>query len=185
MMAAHFVRRIFGGMATWLFATFALYSLLIFPGIPRYQPIEWCCPHVGQQQFYFYAYGGETTYALDKSWPSNYLSWMWEPQGVITNAFLLRTEPTQNGALPAKTVEFSRSGLLRGDFGVSLQVKRNAPTLMMYGINLSLFLGILSAGLLSSMFVAIRQRRNRQPVRTYSAAQARVLNKIEPLRVLG
>ena len=181
-MAAYFVRRIFGGVASWLFATFALYSLFVYPSISRYYPSE---IHYVKQRFYYAVYGTITTYALDKPWPHNYLDWMWEPEGVVSQSYIIKSEATQGATLPPRTAEFSRLGLLRGDFGVSLFVNPGVSTLSMYGIDLLWFLGILFVPTFGLMLLAMLQRLGRQPIGATSFQAARVRYRIEAVRVLG
>lgn len=168
-MVAHFVRRTIAGIAIWLATTFILYSLLISPGIPNNAEIDFCCDRQLQQRHLYRIYGTFATYALEKHWPQNYSAWMWEPEGVVRQSFRARVEFAFGVVLPAKAFEFSRSGLLRGDFGVSVYVVPSTPAMAVYGLDFGLLLGSLNVVLLGSMLVAILQRRGRSPVYSLTA----------------
>ncbi len=163
-MLSYFVRRLMGGVATFLLATFILYTALIQPGM-------WSDPNPGENDvcldcprlpFWYAAAGNYAIFKLDRPWPSNYLAWLYDPQGDRPQTFTLPEEQLGwSESLPAKTVQFTSVGILRGDFGQSLRVQPGTLTLTAYGIELlpwTVFIGTLLFG---SMTVASLQRRGR------------------------
>ncbi len=167
-MLAYFVRRLLGGVVTWLLASFLFYSLLVSPSIPgpeapRYVDRPFTSPEgIAEAQKFLRAY--EARYGLDKPWPLNYLAWLFNPNGASGQTLIFPGGEVTSVHLSAETLGFVHSGILVGDFGDSLAVEPGTPVLTAYGINLPLFLSFISATLFSSMLVVALQRRGRPPL---------------------
>jgi hypothetical protein len=177
-MVAYFVRRILGGMMTWFLAAFLLYSFLISHG--------WVLVYQSQVEAQAY----EVMFALDEPWPLNYVTWVYDPNGTTmrTYPFIVRG---RWGSVQSNNFQFTRSGLLRGDFGYSTRVDccaqpgHGTPVLAMYGIDLPIFFTFTLSPIFVFMLITCLQRSGRHPLRGYSPAQARRLYSMEPIRLLG
>jgi ABC-type dipeptide/oligopeptide/nickel transport system permease component len=159
-MVTFFVRRLVGGALTFLASTFVLYSIFLSPSIGWYYKSE-CCDRCDYQQLQSMGWGTVVTYALDKPWPQNYLSWLYDPDSSIGQTFLLPEELCFGGVRPAKSVHFANKGLLTGDFGKSLVLAPDVFALDVYGIHLGPFYFISFIILLFPLFIALLQRRGR------------------------
>ncbi len=159
-MLIYFVRCLGGGVLTFLMAAWVLYTAIVPFGasVLATEPMCMHCPR--QPRAYAFA-GTYSIYKLDHPWPANFFTWLYDPQGHEPQTFTLRGEPLQSGSwLPAKTVQFTSLGLLRGDFGQSLVVQRGTPALAAYGIDLLPWTALFGALLFGSMAVAYLQRRD-------------------------
>lgn len=159
-MVAFFVRRLVCGVATWFVATFVFYSLLVSPGIP----IELqACTHCTMQPIRIYIQRAIFTYVLDKPWPANYFSWLFDPNGITVRTVTVPREVTWSGRMSAsKTLTLARSSLLAGDFGYSWVVDPDTPALAAYGFNPELLLPTLAASFFLGL-LAVLQRHGRLP----------------------
>jgi hypothetical protein len=158
-MVAFFVRRLIGGVAMWLVATFVFYSLLVSPSLPIDPKI--CNDCVRQEVRATAALEIERAifaYSLDKPWPANYLTWLFDPNG--TTRTISPAEVIFGRQRSPQRLILVRSGLLAGDFGYSWEVATGKPSLEVYGLNLTLF-PLSLASLLGLMLIAVLQRRHR------------------------
>lgn len=161
-MITYFIRRLACGVATFLAATFVLYTAIVLPGASINPNSNEECLHCSRLPYYFAAVGAYSIYKLDRPWPSNYLTWLYDPNGDVPQTFTLPEEHLGRwGILPERTAQFTSLGLLRGDFGQSLRVQPRTPALAAYGIDLLPWAAFMGTLLFGSMAVAYLQRRNR------------------------
>jgi hypothetical protein len=159
-MKTYFLRRLAGGVATFLLASMVLYTAIVPLGASVIlNRVNSGCMHCAKQPSIYAYLGTYVTYKLDLPWPNNYFTWLYDPHGDVAQTFSLRAEPRQSGALPARTVQFTSLGLLRGDFGQSMGVRPGTPALDMYGVDLLPWTTFIATLLLGSMTVAYLQRR--------------------------
>jgi len=98
-MVAYFVRRIIGGIITWLLIAFLLYSWLVPSLISSLEHPCFDCRGPGLQ----IAIKRVTImYAYDKPWPLNYLTWLFDPSGVKRQTFSFPGGVTMGGYMPPK-----------------------------------------------------------------------------------
>jgi hypothetical protein len=159
-MVAFCARRLIGGVATWLAATFVFYSLLVSPSIPIELQVCTDCP---MQPIHVYLQSALFTYMLDKPWPANYFTWLFDPSGTTMKTVTVPGEVTWSGRISAsKTLTLARSSLLAGDFGYSWVVDPDTPALAAYGFNPKLLLPTLAASFFLGL-LAVLQRHGRLP----------------------
>ncbi|HEX8218221.1 MAG TPA: hypothetical protein VF914_03295 [Chloroflexia bacterium] len=161
-MITYFLRRLAGGVATFLLASIVLYTAIVPLGASVIlNRVNSVCMHCARQPSIYAYLGTYVTYKLDLPWPNNYFTWLYDPHGDLAQTFRLSGEPRQSGAvLPAQTVQFTSLGLLRGDFGQSMRVRPGTPALDMYGVDLLPWTTFIATLLLGSTAVAYLQRRN-------------------------
>jgi hypothetical protein len=157
-MAAFFARRIVGGATTWLVATFLFYYLLISPSLPIDPKNCNECLHQVRPAAALEIERAIFTYSLNKPWPANYLTWLFDPNG--TTRTISPTEVIFGGWRSPQKVVIVRSGLLVGDFGYSWEVATGTPALAAYGLDPQVFLFVLVT-LFGLIFRAVLQRRRR------------------------
>lgn len=157
-MLAYFLRRLAGGVATFLLASMVLYTAIVPLGASVLLDTR-CMDCYGPRTTYLYL-GIYDIYKLDRAWPSNYFTWLYDPDPHDARTFTFKSSRVQSGLiLPARTVQLTSGGLLRGDFGQSLLVRPGTPVLDMYGIELLPWTAFMWTLLFGSMAVAYLQRR--------------------------
>ncbi len=160
-MLTYFVRRLMGGVVTFLLASFMLYSTIV-PFGASVLAMDAGCMHCPRQGRTYTLLGTYAIYKLDHPWPANFFTWLYDPDGHEAQTFSLRAEPLQSGTwLPKRTAQFTSLGLLRGDFGQSLRVQPGTPALAAYGIELLPWTVVIGTLLFGSMAVAYLQRSTR------------------------
>jgi ABC-type dipeptide/oligopeptide/nickel transport system permease component len=167
-MAAFFVRRLVGGAVDMLIVGFLLYTLLVPPFISRLQHLD-CSDCLSPQLPAIQVKSLTVMYVFDKSWPINYLTWLFDPRGTTVQTFTFAGKATIGGGYaPSQTITFVHSSLLSGDFGYSLFVAPGTPVLSVLGLDgpsLLLLLSVPFGTLLFFMLVVSLQRRGRPVVR--------------------
>jgi hypothetical protein len=166
-MVAHFVRRLVGGVATFLGATLLIYTLLM------YSP-EGVVGEMNRVLDRFrsnpdiYGYYGIMYVAYDynwnKPWPENYLLWLFDPKR--TERLDLKEGELKPTGINVQLLgmQLQGSGLLTGEFGSSIAVAQGQPVSQLYGINPPFLLAVTLIPTFILMLVAILQRRGRPSV---------------------
>jgi peptide/nickel transport system permease protein len=154
-MTTYIIRRLIQGFIVLVAATFVIYSLLIVtPGGPQDQiniihsdPTK----HISQR----FVDEMMRRYKLDRPYPLNYLAWLFDPQ---ENSHL---DPNDNSKQIPKGIDLSigplrlqGSGVLTGDFGVSVNIAKGVPVTDLIGARIGNTLLLTGSVLLLSILIA-------------------------------
>lgn len=172
-MLNYFVRRLAAGVAAFLFASFVYYSLLVPPALALVlRPCDLCFPPNYSNYVHTVAH-----FKLDRPWPLNYLLWLYDPSQDGKRPYAIDTRATMWDWLPGAD-SYPSPGVLKGDFGTSMELQRDTPVLSLFGLDLTIFYSAWLAAILLGIAVAWLQRRGRSaPLRSHtSAAQTLSLN---------
>jgi ABC-type dipeptide/oligopeptide/nickel transport system permease component len=179
-MAVYFVRRLLGGAITWIAAAFVLFTLLMYIPGGVASRVE---HELGRHDRTGRVLHVIRTYELDKSWPFNYLAWMFDPADTerLDDATLYLVP--EGVDLSVLGLSIKGSGVLTGDFGSSLRVTPYTPVLQVYGLHFGVLLAITLEPALLLVLIAFLQRMGRKPLRSLSIAHARWLYAVQPIHV--
>jgi hypothetical protein len=168
-MVAWFVRRVVGGLVTFVVASCVLHLLLFEYAFPRCGYIIECAiidtfiPNQNER-VYETAQRYEALFDLDKPWPLSYVAWLFDPDDTT------RLDKETNAVVPSGVdvsifgLRIQGSGLLTGDFGETVLVRGGIPISEIFGHGLHELFAALTGLIIAFTLVANFQRVGRPTV---------------------
>lgn len=159
-MLGYFVRRLVGGVLTFLLAAFLMYTTFLYmphsltgPSIPH-RPTTAIGIRLLIKSYV-------DTFELDRPWPLSFAAYLFD-LGETTETDTLSGKTYPKGLrISILGMEIGGSGLLTGDSGRSLVVSRGEPVMDMIGPGLHYVLALLFSLMFTFMYVATVQRVGR------------------------
>jgi peptide/nickel transport system permease protein len=154
-MTTYIIRRLIQGLIVLIAATFVIYSILIVtPGGPQDQiNIARSDPRVHLSKYFVDSMMHR--YKLDRPYPLNYLAWIFDPTEIT------QLDPQDNSKTIPKGIDLSigplriqGSGVLTGDFGVSVNIAKGVPVTSLIGARIGNTLLLTGSVLLISILIA-------------------------------
>jgi ABC-type dipeptide/oligopeptide/nickel transport system permease component len=178
-LATYFMRRLLGGLVTFVIASFILHSLIFYAPtgivdictpfrLQRPLPLNLrLCDRIGAQ------------YNLDVPWPYSYMLWLFNSLDDVD-------DPNLHHELDISIAgwRIKGYGLFTGNFQQSVQVARGIPTLQVYGIPLPTFLALMLALNFVLMLIAGLQRLGRPRIYLHRSPE-RPARRLKAVAVLG
>jgi len=163
-MAAYFVRLLIKGIINFFLSGLIIFTLVTYmPGGSVDTVRSFSSAGVGDR----YSDDLYALYHLDKPWPTNYLSYLFNPDATtweevpsdLIPSIMVNREVPKSIDIDAISLHLHGSGILTGDFGESTHFARGTPVLTIFGPGFGelMLLSILTIPL-SMAFVLIKRR---------------------------
>jgi hypothetical protein len=184
-MATYFMRRLLGGLVTFVIASLILHSLVFYAPtgivnicapfrLQRPLPLNLrLCDQIGAQ------------YNLDVPWPYSYMLWLFNSLDDVHPGRFDDPNPPHELDITIAGWRIKGHGLFTGNFQQSVQVARGIPALQVYGIHLPNLLALTIGPTLALMLIASLQHLSRPHIYSRNPPEkpSRGLYAIQPIHV--
>ena len=156
-MTTFIVRRLIQGIVVLFLSTFMIYTILmVTPGGPADQVRTWLrekgsggpVPNPGLLKYYIKLYG------LDKPYPLNYLTWLFNPEKTSTVTYDLAGNPVVR-KMGIDIFGIRGSGVLTGELGNSVSIDLDKPVITLLGARLGNTLALTGLATLFAVLLAL------------------------------
>lgn len=166
-MVTYFVRRMLGGFAQFLMASFIIFYIAteLPPSSTKTIDCRICLPVPPSREFIQFIQFLEKSYHIDKPWPLNYVYWLFDPEDTTTLTYDPSGGPPvqhQKGVdITIGNLQIKGSGILTGDLGMSVNVDMGMPVIDLLGPGLDKVLAAFLALITTLVAIATAQRMGR------------------------
>jgi len=155
-MTAYITRRLLQGIIVLALSTFVIYTLLILsPGGPRDQINQLRIEAGGRGFNPELEKLLEELYGLDKDYPFDYLSWLFDPNETAKTTYDLQGNVfTATRGIDLFGV-IKGNGVLTGDLGTSVNIDQGKPVADLMGLRIGNTLTLMGLAILLSILIAV------------------------------